>query len=105
VTLKRYGVKRDLNELGIVRGLRQIGCRILRLDPVDLLCLHHGRLWLIEVKTPTSRTRRTQQQKTLTEEGWPIHYVTSLPEAIAVVQKKCPEDVVETDKILKGLGS
>jgi hypothetical protein len=104
VTIKRYGPKRDLNELGIVRGLRQIGCRILRLDPVDLLCLHHGRLWLIEVKTPRSRTRRTQQQRALTLDGWPIHFVTSLPQAIAVVQGLSPEEAVEPDKILKGLG-
>ena len=104
MTLKRYGAKRDLNELEIVRGLQQIGCRVLRLDPVDLLCLYRGGLWLIEVKTPTSRTRRTQQQKTLTEEGWPIHYVTSLPEAIAVVMGKSPEGVVDPDTLMKGLG-
>jgi hypothetical protein len=83
MSLNRRNPRRDANELEIVRGLEALGCRVLRIDNPDLLVLHQGRVFLMEVKTARGRLTRGQQK--LLDDGWPIAVVTTLMEACCVL--------------------
>jgi hypothetical protein len=87
VSLKRHAAKRDVNETQIVRALEKIGCLVLKLDSIDLLVWRQseGRLYLLEVKTKSSRSRLTATQQDLLERGWPMTVVTTPQEAIDAV--------------------
>lgn len=102
MTIKRFDARRDEPERLIVKGLQAIGCQVLRIENPDLLILYRDQLFLIEVKSPTGRQTRIQRR--LVESGWPIHTVQTLVEAVAVVMGKSPEDVVDPDTLMKGLG-
>ena len=85
MSLRRVNPKRDSNELAIVEGLRKIGAQVERLDMCDLLILYDERLYLLEVKTPSSRRRLTDRQRRLLSEGWPMKIVTTVSEALQAV--------------------
>ena len=85
MSVKRFNAKRDTSEAAIVEGLRSIGAQVLRLEAIDLLVLYKGHLFLFEVKTPGSLKRRTKRQRQLVAAGWPVHFVTSLPEALKIL--------------------
>ena len=85
MSLRRVNPKRDANELAIVEALRKIGAQVERLDMCDLLILYDERLYLLEVKTPSSRRRLTDRQRRLLSEGWPMKIVTTVSEAISAV--------------------
>jgi hypothetical protein len=85
ISLHRVNPKRDANELAIVEGLRKIGAQVERLDICDLLILYDERLYLLEVKTPSSRRRLTDRQRRLLSEGWPMKIVTTVSEALQAV--------------------
>ena len=54
-----YSKQRDLNEPGIVAGLRDAGVLVYLLDdPCDLLCQVGGKWTLMEVKNPEGSGRR-----------------------------------------------
>ena len=51
MSLNRYDAARDVNEPGIVEGLRKLGVTIERLNrPCDLLCGWRGKNYLLEIK-------------------------------------------------------
>jgi hypothetical protein len=85
MSIRRHDPKRDGNEQAIVRALEGVGCRIQRLEAIDLLALRQSQLYLLEIKTPTSRRRLTPRQRRLLDEGWPISVVTSIDEALSAV--------------------
>jgi hypothetical protein len=85
ISLHRVNPKRDANELAIVEGLRKIGAQVERLDMCDLLVYYEGSLYLLEVKTPSSRRRLTDRQRRLLSEGWPMKIVTTVSEALQAV--------------------
>lgn len=87
MSLQRHAAKRDVNEAQIVRALEQMGCLVLKLDSIDLLVWRQseGRLYLLEVKTKSSRSRLTATQQDLLERGWPMTVVTTPQEAIGAV--------------------
>lgn len=110
--VKRYNAKRDSSEAAIVEGLRTIA-QVLRLEAIDLLVLYKGHLFLFEVKTPGSLKRRTKRQRQLVAAGWPVHFVTSLPEALKILAEIDAEKMWRESnernfpvatKIMKGLG-
>lgn len=100
--MARHDAKRDGNELDIVRALEESGCKIIRLESIDLLVLRHGVLTLMEVKTPKSRRRLTTTQRRLLREEWPISVVTTVEEALAAVMRPALRGTSDTD-ILRGL--
>jgi len=56
--MRRYALKRDAAEFGIVEALESVGAKVWRLhQPADLLVQFRGRWWLMEVKTPQYRKR------------------------------------------------
>ena len=83
MSLKRHNPKRDTNEREIVAALRLVGCKVMRLDQVDLLVLHNGRLYLMEVKTPEGRM--TKSQEALVKDGWPLHIIRTVDDALATL--------------------
>ena len=85
MSLRRVNPKRDVNERAIVDALRKIGCKVQRLNICDLLILYDERLYLLEVKTPSSRRRLTDSQRRLLSEGWPMKIVTTVSEALQAV--------------------
>ena len=85
MSLRRVNAKRDANELAIVEGLRKIGAQVERLDCIDLLVLYDDDLYLLEVKTKTSRRRLTVTQRRFLAEGWPMSVVTTVDEALEAV--------------------
>jgi len=88
--LRRHNAKRDYNEQGIVRALKDMGCMVCRLDtPVDLLIycpMAVGqRMHLIEVKMP--KNDLNDKQRAFKDAGWPVHVIRSADEAIALVKR------------------
>jgi len=83
VSIKRHNPKRDQNEREIVAALRLMGCKVLLLDQVDLLVLHQGSLYLMEVKT--TKGRLTKSQEGLLAEGWPLHVVRTVDDALTIL--------------------
>jgi Holliday junction resolvase len=85
MSIRRHDPKRDGNERDIVKALEAVGCRVERLDAIDLLALRSGVVYLLEIKTPESRRRLTTRQRRMIEEGWPIVICTSAEEALNAV--------------------
>lgn len=103
MTVPRHAAKRDLNEPAIVQALEKVGCQVLRLDAVDLLILRSdGALTLLEIKTPASRRRLTATQRRLLAGRWPIHIVTTIPEALDAVMRTAPSMPATTTTYLNG---
>jgi hypothetical protein len=78
-----------MNEPEIVRAFKELGCLVHRLDqPFDLLVLvfksMRERLILVEVKQPGKELNVNQQRSAL--EGWPVHVIRSVDEAIELVK-------------------
>jgi hypothetical protein len=89
VSLNRYSARRDKNEAKIVTALKQLGCSIERVDCIDLMVLTPDRkVLLLEIKTPESKKRLTKMQQHLIAEGWPIHIISNIDEAVALIQKE-----------------
>ena len=100
MSVKRFNAKRDTSEAAIVEGLRSLGAQVLRLEAIDLLVLYQGHLLLFEVKTPGRLKRRTPRQRELSEvQGWPIHFVSSLPECLKILMKET--SAVDATTIMK----
>ena len=85
MSIRRHAPKRDGNERDIVKALEAVGCRVERLEAIDLLAMRSGVLYLLEIKTPESRRRLTTRQRRMIEEGWPIAICTSPEEALHAV--------------------
>lgn len=91
MSLNRYAVRRDANEGEIVAALERIGCTVARADIVDLIVGYRGRSILLELKDgskPPSARKLTPNQLKLVA-NWRGQYdvVTSVDEAIAIVQR------------------
>ena len=56
----RYDAQRDANEPEIVEALEAVGAKVMRLDEFDLLVAFRGKLYMLEVKTPTGRLNKKQ---------------------------------------------
>ena len=88
----RYPPRLDANQQQLVKDLRKAGILVLSLASVghgcpDLLCCVAGELYLLEVKDASkspSRRKLTPQEEAFAAR-WPVHVVTTVQEAIAVV--------------------
>ena len=85
MSLNRYNAKRDTAESAILDALGKAGCRWVALDIFDLLVLRAGKLYALEVKTPSSEKRLTDRQRIMMDAGWPIHVVSTPEEALKAV--------------------
>jgi hypothetical protein len=83
----RRAAKRDTTERAIVDALRQAGCLVLQLDAFDLLVFRRGKFFMFDAKT--GKGRATLAQERLIAAGWPLCYVRSVSEALALVGAKC----------------
>lgn len=87
----RYAAKVDTTHAAIRDALRECGCLVhdcARYSGfVDLVVLKRG-TWvphLVEVKTPrgkTQRIKKTDSQRGLEADGWPIVFLKSVDEAV-----------------------
>lgn len=75
--------RRDSTEAAILRTLRQVGAQYVLLDPFDILALWHGQLYMLDCKTLVGR--QTMRQRELVRCGWPLHFVVTPQEALAVL--------------------
>ncbi len=84
----RRAARKDETQADIVEALRKVGARVMVLDAFDLLVHHQGDLYMLEAKTPRSKkgrvVKQASQQK-LEADGWPLRYVRSPKEALAVL--------------------
>ena len=92
-----YAAKRDSNENEIIDALESRGYAVLQLDKFDLLVfdprygIKDQRLFMLEVKNPKGKDRgesRTAMQQKIVNAGFPLHYVTTVAEALAAVGEK-----------------
>lgn len=84
-----HAKRRDENELEIVHALEQIGCHVTRLDdPFDLLVGYRGRDFKMEVKMPRGTLTDDQVDYIADNRGAPLHVVTTVDQAIAVVSRE-----------------
>jgi hypothetical protein len=88
MSIKRYAVKRDQSEPGILQALRQVGAEVILLDDFDLLVWYRGRLTMLECKSkPDDRkhARKTANQIALLTKGWPITFVQTPEQALTAI--------------------
>lgn len=83
MTLNRHDARRDENEPEIVAALELAGCRVRRGNWVDLIAQRGSQTFLIEVKTKGGRL--TGLQCALIADGWQIHVVRTVTEALQAV--------------------
>jgi len=81
--VRHHGAKRDATEPEILRALARVGADYVCLDIVDVLVFFRGRLFLLECKSKGGR--KTRNQKRLVERGWPVHFVMTAEQALAVL--------------------
>jgi len=79
----RAGRKRDMTEPAILQALREIGAAYLLLDAFDVLVLWRGQLFMLDCKAMNGRPTLTQQD--LLARGWPLHFVVTPQQALAVL--------------------
>jgi hypothetical protein len=78
--------KRDSVEAPIVEALRQVGIRVQRVSErgfADLICYapnHWPPLVLLEVKSRVGTLTEAQEQRW--KDGWPVHVVRSVDDAL-----------------------
>lgn len=82
----RRASRRDATEPEILRALSQVGADFILLDPFDVLVLFRGQLVMLDCKTAKGRPTRNQQ--VLIDRGWPLHFVRTAEEALAVIGVK-----------------
>lgn len=82
MSLNRRAAKRDANEPEIIRELVARGCLVMQLGKFDLLVrLPNGKqLRMLEVKSKGGRVEPSQQ--TMIQQGWPLHIVYSVGDAL-----------------------
>lgn len=84
----RYAARKDTTHASIVAALRGVGATVLILDRFDLLIHFRGRLFMIDCKTAVNKSggfRKKPSQVELERDGWPLHYATTVEQALAVV--------------------
>jgi hypothetical protein len=83
MSILRFNKKRDQTEPMIVKALQKAGVHVMRLDSFDLLCRRGSSLYMLECKIPGAGPNKNQQQ--LIADGWPIHIVHSVAQALTAV--------------------
>lgn len=79
----RFG-RRDNTHADIVKGLRKCGYAVLPQDDYDMLVkAPDGRLFMLDAKSPGGKA--TELQNKMLSAGWPLHFVESVEDALAVV--------------------
>lgn len=79
----RFG-RRDNTHADIVKGLRKCGYSVLPQDDYDMLVKNHtGQLFMLDAKSPGGKP--TELQGKMLAAGWPIHFVETVEQALAIV--------------------
>ena len=80
----RRAARVDATQAEIVHALERSGCRVWNIrEPVDLLAMRAGRLYLIECKS--RRGSLTSAQERFLAEGWPVSVCWSAEDALRAV--------------------
>ena len=89
MSLKRYAARRDKTEPEILKALAKVGADYLLIDAVDVLVLYRGQVFLLECKSTRGKVKtmcpKTASQEALVKRGWPLHFVTTPEQALAVI--------------------
>lgn len=79
----RFG-RRDNTHHAIVAGLRKCGYSVWPQDDYDMLVRgHNGLIYILDAKSPGGKPTKLQQK--MLDAGWPIKFVTTVEEALAIV--------------------
>jgi hypothetical protein len=89
--VRHYGARRDANERPIVQALELAGWKVFPLSAPgwpDLVCVRHGQVRLLEVKTRTGKLKPAQVvlHQRMASAGLRVHVVRTPEEAIHAVQ-------------------
>ena len=82
--------KVDANHKAIMEAFRRLGCLVHHTaGDWDIEVSKHGLVALVEIKDPTkpkSKVKLTRRSQALIEQGWPIHLVKTLDDALGVCE-------------------
>jgi ATP-dependent exoDNAse (exonuclease V) beta subunit len=82
-----YARRVDSTQAALIRTARRLGAKVEVLGgKIDVLMLWHGRVLIVDWKGP--HTRKTATQQRMTEQGWPVHYVRSEDELLALLTRR-----------------
>ena len=90
---RRYLSRTDSLQQDIVAALRKAGAQVQHTHQVaggfpDLVCLVHGKVLLVEIKTPHGTLTPAE---VMFQAKWPVHIVRSVEEAVAFVNAQVGE--------------
>lgn len=97
MALHRQNPKRDANENAIILALRAVGAKVRQLSDKgipDLLVGFHAEIYLLEVKQPKGVLTPDQIEFAKEWEGYPVHVVRSVSEALQVIGAVEVEDLL-----------
>ena len=83
MSLGRYAKKRDRSEAAIIAALRKVGAQVIQCDRFDLLVIYQGHVHMLEAKTGKEPLTASQQQ--LMDDGWPLHVVRDVDQALKAI--------------------
>ena len=86
MTLARRAKRRDTTEKAIIAALRTVGAQVIQCDAFDLLVIHRGHVHMLECKT--GKEPLTARQERLLADGWPLHIVRDVEQALRAVGAK-----------------
>jgi len=81
----RYARKRDTAEPGIVEALRAAGALVHQCNDWDLIVKYRGKLWMMEVKTPTAARDKRQKKQEAFCALWEVSYVRTPEQALMTI--------------------
>jgi hypothetical protein len=83
--IRAWARRRDQNEPELLTMARQLGCLVQRLEAFDALLYQPKtqRFFMIDIKMPKGKPTPKQQQ--LIQAGWPLHYVASSTQLLALL--------------------
>ena len=83
MSLGRHAKRRDQSEAAIVQALRQVGAQVIQCDAFDLLVIYQGHTFMLECKT--GKEPLTARQERLLADGWPLHVVRDVEQALKAI--------------------
>jgi hypothetical protein len=83
--VRRYAMRRDAVEPGIVAALERIAQVERMVTPCDLLVRYRRRVHLLEVKDPDAREDKRQQSQIIFLREWEVPKVRNIEEALKAI--------------------
>lgn len=84
--MARRAARIDRTALTLVETVKRLGCQWLPWPggPIDGVLCRAGRVWLVDFKA-CATSPRTRRQKQLLTAGWPIHFLSTTEDVVAML--------------------